>query len=198
MTILEYQRESPWAHKRRTRRMATDIMPRSLERPIVIAAVITAVMAWLTLASWATAEGGQARMTVAVEPGSTLTIRAEPNRDSRSRGALTAGTAVIVLEQRDGWALVDWPVMAESWEASATRLNGAACEPQLDRKAIGEASEGVGMGPAPRASDGHEGSTQSAPSLNGAACEPAGMGWVCMDYLADSMAGRASQRGEQP
>lgn len=190
MTILEYQRESPWAHKRRTRRMAADIMPRGLERPIVIAAAITAIMAWLTLASWATAEegqaltectvqwqgplcegaavecgedsargltaeGGQARMTVAVDPGSTLTIRAEPSRDSRSRGALTAGTAVIVLEQRDDWALVDWPVMVESREASATHLNGAACE-------------------------------------------PAGMGWVCMDYLADSMAGRANQRGEQP
>ena len=140
MTILEYQRESPWAHKRRTRRMAADIMPRNMERPILIAAVITAIMAWLSLVSWATAEGGQAwmertieggqaRMTVAVEPGSTLTIRAEPSRDSRSRGALTAGTAVIVLEQRDGWALVDWPVMAQSREAGADSLQGRMCEP---------------------------------------------------------------------
>lgn len=122
MTILEYHRESQWAHKRRTRRMAEELRPRNLERPIVIVAVITAIAAWLTLVSWATAEGGQAcslaRMTVAVEPGSTLTIRAEPSRESRSRGALTAGTAVVVLEQRDGWALVDWPVMAENREAT--------------------------------------------------------------------------------
>ena len=123
MTILEYQRERPGAHKRRTRRMAEDIMPRNMERPIVIVALITAIMAWAAFVSWATAEEGQAvpelpLMTVAVEPGSTLTIRAEPSRDSRSRGALTAGTAVVVLEQRDGWALVDWPVRAESRETA--------------------------------------------------------------------------------
>lgn len=113
MTIIEYTPQNlSWRmqHRKKIRRMTDGIMPRNVERAILIAAVLTTIFFTFCIAVWwnegAIAEDYNTYVRVTVSEDSGLWVRRGPGTDYYAAYMIGNGFELVLKDTRPGWALV--------------------------------------------------------------------------------------------